>query len=430
MLRVVPVLLLALACSPPATKAELPQPPDTIDSGPQDTEPPYQPDTETTGESDLVMDGSYVFDHEGVHELTITLSDESLAALRANGRAWTEGSFGFEDKSYPVGLRLKGNTVYQDIDYKPAFKIDFNRVDPDGHLFGLPSLYLHNMIMDPSRMHEQLAYRAFRLAGVPAARTAYAHLELNGIDYGIYLIVEKQNSTFLERWVGDTSGSIYEAGSFNHPCDLWQGGDDDPCRCYEIDREGEGDSFEDLQRLCRAARVDDPGWLDSLEPFVDMDGFLAAQAMEIVTSHYDNYGWNINNYRIYHDPTADQWMWTPWSTDLSFGWYPWTAKPHCGFYGVSIWEYQSGYLMQRCFGIDACRERLFDQLLAMADAYEAQDVGGELEQTYELISDLVYDDDRAHYDPSRFEQELTCMREWIAARPQAIRDEVEAARAH
>ena len=430
MWRLLPLLLLALACTPPGDVVpDLPERPEPDDSDPVDTSAPYEPDTETTGESDVVMDGSLIFDHEGVHTIAITLGDESMAALRADGRSWAEGSFSLGGRSYPVGARLKGNTVYQEIDAKPAFKIDFNRVDPEGHLYGLPSLYLHNMILDPSRMHERLAYRSFRLSGAAAARTAYAQVSVNELDYGIYLIVEKQNSTFLEQWVEDTSGSIYEAGSFNHPCDLWQGGDDDPCRCYEIDKEGEGDSFEDLQRFCLAARAEDEVWLASLEPFVDMDRFLAAQAMEIVVSHYDNYGWNINNYRIYHDPSTDMWTWTPWSTDLSFGWYPWMDGAHCGSYGVAPTEYQTGYLMQRCFGIEACRERLYDQLLAMADAFEAQDVGGELERTNALIADLVFADERAFYDGPRFEQELDCMREWITARPEAIRFMVESAQA-
>ncbi len=425
MSRSLPLLLLVLGCTPPASQQVPADRPERDDSDPVDTAPPYEPDTETTGESDVVMDGSLIFDHEGVHAITITLGEESMAALRADGRSWAEGSFALGGRSYPVGVRLKGNTVYQEIDAKPAFKIDFNRYDEGGNLYGVPSLYLHNMILDPSRMHERLAYRSFRLSGAAAARTAYAQVWVNEVDYGIYLIVEKENSTFLEQWVEDTSGSIYEAGSFNHPCDLWQGGIDDPCRCYEIDREGEGDSFEDLQRFCRAARVEDDDWLASVEPFVDLDRFLAAQAMEIVTSHYDNYGWNVNNYRIYHEPSTDRWLWTPWSTDLAFGWYPWEQTPHCGSYGQFPSEYDTGYLLQRCYGIDVCAERFYDQLLAMADAYEAQDVAGELERTRELIADLVYSDDRAYYDAARFEQEVECMREWIPARPEVIRVMVE-----
>ena len=52
---------------------------------------------------------------------------------------------------------------------------------------GLKKLTLNNMVQDASMVHEGLAYRAFRAVGVPAPRTGYAFVRLNGSAYGVYL---------------------------------------------------------------------------------------------------------------------------------------------------------------------------------------------------------------------------------------------------
>ena len=45
---------------------------------------------------------------------------------------------------------------------------------------GMAGLNLKSMYNDPSQMREALAWRLFRLAGVPAARHTYAKLAING----------------------------------------------------------------------------------------------------------------------------------------------------------------------------------------------------------------------------------------------------------
>jgi len=416
-------------CTPSGLTITPPGPDET--DAPRDTQPPgdsdvFEPDTEDLDGPDVVMDGSLVFDEQEVHSVGLELTDQELRDLRVAPREWTTGTLVFRDRSYDVGLRLKGNTVFQTMDGKPAFKIDMNRTVEGQDLYGLPSFYLHNFVLDPTRMHERISYGAFRAAGAPAARTAYATVTVNDEPYGIYLIVEKQNATFLEQWWDDASGSVYESGSFNWPCDLNSGSMDNPCRCFEVDREGEGDSAADLQELCRAVRAPDATWLEALEPFVDMEAFVQAQAMEIAMSHFDNYGWNKNNFRIYHEPTTGRWHWTPWSADLSFGWYPWDATPECGEYGQRPEDYANGYLMQRCWVVEDCKTQLLDAVLRAADELERQDVLGELDRIDELIAPYIEEDLRNPYDSFWYERELSCARTWLAQRPTALRQMVAA----
>ncbi len=420
------VSVLALsACTPPATAPVLVADDSAAPADTDTTTEEHVPDTEDAGSNDIVMDGSLIFDEQGVHSMALELDAEALADIETAPRAWTHGTLVFRDRRYEVGLRLKGNTVFQTLAGKPALKIDMNRSVEGQHLYGLPSFYLHNFVLDPTRMHEHLAYRAFRLAGAPAARTAYATLTINDQPYGIYLIVEKQNATFLEQWWEDDSGSVYESGSINWPCDLNSGSADDPCTCFEVDRVGEGDGFEDLQALCRAARAPDDVWLETIGTFVDMDVFLRAQAMEIAVSHFDNYGWNRNNFRVYHEPSSGLWNWTPWSTDLSFGWYPWDYSPRCGAYGQRPEEYVNGYLMYRCWQVEACRASLLAAVLAAADELERQDPVAELERLHAMLGPHVEEDLRNAYGVEWFEREVDCARSFLEGRPEALRQMVE-----
>ena len=143
--------------------------------------------------------------------------------------------------------------------------------------------------------------------------------------------------------------------------------------------------------------------------------------MEMIVSHYDNYGWNTNNFRLYHEPTLDEWHWTPWSTDLGWGWYPWMSSPSCGTYGVTPSEYGSGYLIQRCWEDPECTSQLHQALLNQADVFEKMNARGELEETYERIVKLAHVDPRSRYSAEQFESEVACMRDYIASRPETIR---------
>ena len=143
---------------------------------------------------------------------------------------------------------------------------------------------------------------------------------------------------------------------------------------------------------------------------------------EIVVGHYDNYGWNINNYRLYHEPSEDLWYWTPWSTDLAFGWYPWVTDPHCGFYANSPDEYQGGYLMRRCLADTDCKAELQGVLAEQVDRVEDPDLGTELDRIVDLMRDDLVADPRSRYSVTEALAEIDCVRRYVADRPQVLRD--------
>ncbi len=406
---------LSLACTPPTVpateRAEEPtEEPDPIDTG-----------LEHVGGVDLGTEGSLVFDDTVLHTLRLEIDNADVQRLRVDPGTYVEAEFVLEDGTeLDIGLRVKGHTQYREITDKPSLILYFNRVDDKGHWDGLSSVYLHNLTYDPSNLHEHLAYLYFREAGVPASRSAFATLEINGEDKGIYLILEKQNGLYNERWFGDDDGGTWEAGSFNHPCDV----NDPGCDCWETDVEGDTDA---LLGLCEASQEAD--FMGATSEIIDWDELIAQMTAEMAIAHYDNYGWNINNDRVHRVASTGVFHWTPWSTDLAFGWYPWETGPHCGSWGTLPTDHSTGYLAGRCWRDADCEDRLYEGLLEHADKLDEVDLVSTLEQRLLLIDEASSEDGLSWYSEAQRQTELSCMRTWIADRPDWLRNWVEAQRA-
>lgn len=147
-------------------------------------------------------------------EVELTLSAEAEQSLeeepgkdvKGSFSAWlTDGTPGGSKtvltSAHPVELHLKGhvNGSFEPLSGKAAFKLKFKKTE---RFLGLRKMTLNNMVEDPSMLHETLAYGLFRAAGVPAPRTGFAYLRVNGADFGVYLDLESLDEAALARLYG------------------------------------------------------------------------------------------------------------------------------------------------------------------------------------------------------------------------------------
>lgn len=366
--------------------------------------------------------GPTVFDDTRVHEFALDIPDSSWSELEG-GHGWGHGTNDYHPATFTglgetleVGIRLKGSSTYQTIDGKPNFKIKFDELVADQELRDADCFDLHNDMYDPSYMKEFLAYKAFREAGLPASRTGWAHLTVNGMDYGLYAIIEKEDGRYLKQWFEDTTGSVYESVG----CDL-----NGASHCWELDRDGEGDTPADLAELQDAASVNND-WFDSIQTVLDWPVVSRSLALEIAIAHWDGYSGNLNNIRLYHEPTLDRWYYTPWSTDLSFGSTPWHGtSPYCGQMMTSPNDYAAGIMITKCRADSECRDALDDAFLEMADHLEAIDLMGEIDRVAPILRDYALSDPKNGFWEELVEDEIDCLRSWIAARPDELRATIE-----
>ena len=87
-----------------------------------------------------------------------------------------------------VGVRQKGS--YTRRFEKLSMKIKFDAFVEGQTFMGLKRLTLNAMMQDFSMLHETTAYKLYRSAGIPAPRTGYARVKLDGAYLGLYVNVE------------------------------------------------------------------------------------------------------------------------------------------------------------------------------------------------------------------------------------------------
>lgn len=333
-----------------------------------------------------------LFDPDRVLTVELWLPDESWEALEDDPYTYVEGAIGFQGVWLePVGIRSKGQWgSYRTMDQKVALKVKLDEYDKDVRLRGLEHLTLNNMVQDPSAVHERLAYELFRDAGVPAPRTGYVALYLNGEFRGLYDNVETIDDAFLARWYDDPQGNLYEgaygqdlgAGSYTS-LTLHQQGDDDVPAYTELAA---------LAELLSEEPAEDR--VPELEALVDVDASLRMWAVEVLTGHWDGYFYYPNNYRVYHNPSTGLLSFLPWGTDQTFAWTGSLDQP-------------AGDLAAWCLQIPSVKRRFDLALWDAADRERALGLDEDAESAWALAEpwleadpyrETSMDDARYYYD--------------------------------
>ena len=151
----------------------------------------------------------------GVRQIRISIAPADMESLRANSRTYvhakvTEGGKVFEK----VGVHLKGSTgSFRALDTKPGLTLSFEKFGPGEKFHGLRKIHLNNSVEDPAYLNELLGGELFRAAGVPAARTTHALVELNGRKLGLYVLKEGFTEDFLGLHFPRTDGNLTTPGT-------------------------------------------------------------------------------------------------------------------------------------------------------------------------------------------------------------------------
>ncbi len=256
------------------------------------------------------LPGADLFDLGHIPRLRITIPSAAWNALQNNPRTYVSATVHEGNVIYTnVSIRLKGGPgSFRPLDEKPAFTIHFDRLAQGQKFHGLKKLHLNNSVQDPSYLSEKIARDLFNAADVPTPRAAHATVELNGKSLGLYVLIEGIDKQFLRRAFRDTGGNLYDGHSQS-----------DVTRGMEVNS---GDSPRDhapLRALAAAAQEPnlDARWA-RVQTTLDVDRFLSFLAVEIITSHWDGYALNRNNFRIFHDRDNQRMVFLPQGVDQTF----------------------------------------------------------------------------------------------------------------
>jgi hypothetical protein len=369
-----------------------------------------------------------IYQPNAMVEVDLTLSAEAEKALekepdedvKGTFAAWlTDGTPGGSrtelTKAHPVEVHLKGHVggSFRKLSEKAAFKVKFKKTE---RFLGLRKMTLNNMVEDPSMVHETLAYGLFRAAGVPAPRTGFAYLRVNGEDFGVYLDVETLDETALAR--------LYGPGNTLHLYEGEYGADANAAGVAAVDAvvpegdprfemdEGEGPPA-DLEALAAAVEAASPNFSASLAGLADLEEMTRMWAVEKYISHWDGYSGEEaankpNNYYL-HSDLAGLFQMLPWGTDNT-----WQIERRIGFDG------HGGLLFNDCLGDAECLGRYVSALQALQGQVVAVDPDGLAVSTAALLKpwqELEAESSRGEHDVAEIEAAVAKVRQYIAERP-------------
>lgn len=275
----------------------------------------------------LFAQGDDLFNDDIIHEIYLTFDDDSFwSTLTAN-----------YDNNYPdvpyimanavidgnsidsIGVRLKGFSSYWVGTNKKSIKLDFNEFVGGKKYDGLKKVNLNNGEGDPAIQRDKICYDLMRESGVYAPRTAYIKVYLNATYWGLYLLVEQIDKTFLESNFGNKDGNLFK-NMANSELD-WQGADTTTYQSiFDLKtgyQEGAWDRFVNLMDVIN--NTSNANFKEEIEQVFDVDLYLKVLAVDVATNNWDSYIEHGRNFYMYEDPDSKKFQWIPWDYNLSMG---------------------------------------------------------------------------------------------------------------
>lgn len=292
------------------------------------------------------------FETPGKHKLVLTLPDgrKGEAELFAYATAlavWeveiaTPDFFvmmtnPYDKKYFPVTLKAEGKT-FAGTEMRlhggasaefPKKNLRFNLADGQKLASGERKLVLRGEYNDKTMLRSWLGYEVFRQATwLPAPKSAFVHLRINGRYYGLMHQVQRIGGDFLAQWGRDPDGLLYEA---DPPVELANnpGGNLTPLapelysKVYQA--HAGATSFAPLAEFIeKSLQKPDAAFFAELDTFLKLDDYLAYTAGMAVLQNHEHIR---KNFLLYRDPKGKDPRWEvfAWDLDLTLG-HLWTEK--------------------------------------------------------------------------------------------------------
>lgn len=260
----------------------------------------------------------HLFREGAVSEIDIQIAEEDWQDMLENPLAEEYHRADIVINGETVGnaaIRTKGNTsltfVASSDSERYSFKLDFDYYEDGGNYYGLKKLNLNNNYSDSSSMREYISYKILDGMGVPVPGCGYAHITVNGEEWGLYLAVEAVDEVFLQTHFEDASGDLYKPDGTG--ADLVYRGDD--ISLYtglnpKTNENGDGSAVVALMRALESG--------EGLEETLDVDEALRYLAVNTALANFDSYlGGTTHNYYLYEQDGVFSIL--PWDYNLSFG---------------------------------------------------------------------------------------------------------------
>ncbi|MEO1258294.1 MAG: CotH kinase family protein [Bacteroidota bacterium] len=280
----------------------------------------------------LFPDPGEVFRDDVVPKINIFINQDSLNAIVAPGNEESNhhylADFVFDnghiiDTVKNIGFRLRGNTSRYAA--KKSFKISFNTYEPGRKWHGLEKLNINGEHNDPTVSRSKVCWDLMREMRVPASRSNHVELFFNNQYIGLFINVEHIDEEFVQLRFGNNDGNLFKC---LWPADLNYKGDDPDLyketpagrRTYELKTNETADDYSDLAHFIDVLNNTPINDLPcELEKVFNVDTYLKAIVIDILTGNWDGPIFNKNNFYLYHNIETGQFEYIPFDLDNTLG---------------------------------------------------------------------------------------------------------------
>ncbi len=314
-----------------------------------------------------------------------------------------------------IGIRQRGNSsnIINSVKFKKPFKLEIN-VFKNIKLDGLKNLNLNNCTDDPSFVREAICYKLIRDLGLLAPRTSYAKVYINAQYWGLYLMVENVDKTFLKDHYGGNAnnGNLYKTAqtgqAYLNPMDTADSLYKDNSG-LELKTNNSADDWSKLNHFIYI--INNPnnvGFKDSLNKLFDVKAYLTLLALEELVFSWDSYWANGNNYYLYEHPDGTI-RWISWDMNETF------PNKH-GFdlsklvganYLLPTNHYDDRPLIKAIFSVEEWKNQYYDIVCSILNKqFRVEYIDTTILRWHQLIDEAVYNDTNELYSYDDFDGSL------------------------
>jgi len=271
-----------------------------------------------------------VFRDDVVARVDITIDSDTLQWIYDNtgSNIMWHATFEFNngtihDTIENIGFRLRGNTSRQSA--KKSFKVSFNTFESGRKYHGLEKMNLNGEHNDPSISRSKVCWDMLRSMDIPAPRSNHMEVYINGNYHGLYINVEHIDEEFVDSRFRNQDGNLFKClwpvdlnylGSNPDLYKFDQGGR----RAYALKTNTELDDYTDLATFIDILNNTPINDLKcALEPVFNVEDYLKIMAFDVMTSNWDGYIFNKNNFYLYHNTETGQFEYIVYDPDNTFG---------------------------------------------------------------------------------------------------------------
>jgi spore coat protein CotH len=371
---------------------------------------------------------SALFDSGALQDFWLTVAPEDWALLKANylENTYYTASFTWRDTTLGrIGIRSRGNGSRSGV--KPALKLDFTKYGTTTFL-GLKSLVLKNLIQDPPMLREYLALAVHRQMGLPASRTSYVRLMVNGEPMGLYLAVEPLDKVFLKRNYGVDNGDLWSL-DWGFEYNFEDLGPEPSAYCpvpFKPETNDKNPNVAPIMDLAaRLATAPDEDLVGTVAGRMDWDNLVGHLAADSYVGEMDGFLGvvGMNNFYLYrplasaNEPNPRIQL-LPWDKNATFFW----------FEAPLIYDFEANRLVSRLMAHPEFTGPYRSKMAEIAETMGGEDgwLMGVFNAAESLIRSAALEDKLKPYTNEEFEQTVEGARFFIADRYLQVKRQLEA----